>query len=191
MTNYNNSRNVSKHISQITREKNDNCFVNQYVNQSRKNMEIQMYPYRDHPCDKVLFQTSHPLYLHHNISPGHVNNCKVNTDSKLTRSQLTFKPVDNLAESVNKEFAFYHLTKSNANNIAVNQNYRHNNASMTLATTVPEHPQYHINPNFDRIGVSTRDYSRKNSLYYKNAGVNNHKLNIQKTVGPHGRWSKF
>ena len=106
MSNYNNSHKVSQHISQITREKNDNCFVNQYITQNKTNMDWRLYNTRKHPCNKTIFKTSHPLYLNQNISPGHINNCKVIIDSDLTRNQLTSKPVDNLAESVNKEFAF-------------------------------------------------------------------------------------
>lgn len=188
MSNYNDSHLVSQHINQIAREKNDTCFVNQYQKQSKNNMDWRLYNTRETPCEKKIFKTSHPLYLQHNISPGHVNNCKVNIDSNLTRGQLSFKPVDNLAESVDKSFAFYDLPKSNSNHFNVQQSFQDNNLFMKLATTVPEHPQFHLNASFSRIGVSTRDYSRKNSLYYKNLKK---PLNINKTVGSHGRYSKW
>jgi hypothetical protein len=188
MSYLNNSNQVSQHISQITREKNDSCFVDQYIRQNKKNMKWNIYNTREAPCDKKVFKTFDNYYLHQGVSPGYVNNCKVNTDSKLRQGQLTQRPVDNLAESVDKSLPFYYLAKTNSNKTALLPNYRDNNASMLVSTTVSEHPQFHLNPNFDRIGVSTRDYDRKNSLYYKNQKG---PLPAEKTAGQYGRWSQW
>lgn len=181
----NNFYNINQSIPVLEQSSliNDQCYLRQRVLQNKNESNYKVTNHRDHKCFKKVkdFTTFHWLYNNLGVDDGHVGNCTVEQDNNNLRfGNLTPKPSDRLAESVPVEwkFDYVHINTKPITSV-------HHEVSTTLSVN----PQKGYNPIFNREGIDTRNYKRKNERYYKySTPAGYHKKYIQ-TLGSAGRFS--
>ena len=164
---------------------NDQCYLRQRVLQNKNESDYRVTNHRDHQCKKKIqdFRTFYYLYNHQGIDDGHVGRCTVQQDNlNLRYGNLTPKPVDRLAESVPIEWKYNYLYIPQT---------KITNVDHQVSTTLSVKPQEGYNPIFNREGIDTRHFKRKNERFYKYNQPSNYKKNYPKTLGSSGRFSNF
>lgn len=164
---------------------NDPCYLRQRILQNKNESDYRITNHRDHLCRKQVkdFRTFHYLYDYQGIEDGYVGKCTVEQDNNHLRyGNLTPKPAERLAESVPIEWKFNYL---NINTVPVT------NVDHEVSTTLSVRPQEGYNPVFNREGIDTRNYKRKNERFYKFSTPNGYKKKYVNTLGSSGRFSKM
>ena len=163
---------------------NDPCYLRQRTLQNKNESDYRITNHRDHRCVKKMgnFDTFHYLYDHTAAKDGYIGKCTVDGDDQLTRGNLTPKPIDRLAESVPPELNYNYLGINNRDIT---------NVDHFVSTTLSVDPQIGYNPVFNREGIDSRNYNRKQERYYKYSKPIHYKMNYVKTLGSSGRYSGF
>ncbi len=175
--------NKSTPILEQNRTINDQCYLRQRTLQNKNESDYRVTNHRDHQCRKKIpdFNTFHYLYDHLGVNDGFVGKCTVEQDNNNLRyGNLTPKPIDRLAESVPIELNYDYV---NIDTVPVT------NVRFEVSTSLSVKPQKGYNPIFDRQGIDTRHFRRKNERYYKFTTLEEYKKKYAKTLGSHGRFS--
>lgn len=187
---------ISPYIYKQGNQRSDPCYVKTRVNDSRQIANYNLTNYRNQwKCNQKAFNTFNPIYNQQGIHNGTGLDCpqNVRASSDLLHSQLVTKPLDKLQEEINEERYYdylpkksgmYNITKGGICDVSFNTN----SCNILTSTTVGPNPQRGYNPIFDRVGINTRDFRRKNEYWYKKQ---KHALNIENTMGSHGRFTKM
>ena len=163
----------------------DECYLRQRVLQNKNESDYKITNHRDHKCRKDLkdFTTFHYLYDHQGINDGYVGKCTVEQDNNNLRfGNLTPKPIDRLVETVPFEWKYDYLNIPTKDITHVNHE---------VSTTLSVRPQEGYNPIFNREGVDTRHFKRKNERYYKFSSPQRYKNKYVHTLGSAGRFSNM
>lgn len=120
------------------------------------------------------------------VSNGYVGGCNILDDDRVTRPLIHSKPLDKNFERIERQRYRHQTLPTNINYNGICNNKFESNTCMYTSTTVPVDPQRNIDPTFDRIGINTRNYNRKDSSHYKNIKT----YNLLNTIGQHGRYTK-
>ena len=177
--------NQSVPILEQNRTINDQCYLRQRVLQNKNESDYRVTNHRDHRCRKDIqdFTTFYYLYDHEGVHDGHVGKCTVDQDNlNLRFGNLTPKPVDRLVESVPIEWKYQYL---NINTKPITS------VKHEVSTTLSVKPQEGYNPIFNREGIDTRNFGRKNERFYKYSTPYGYKKGYVKTLGSAGRFSQM
>ena len=190
----NNNGKISNRISIPTSQRDDQCYVETRTNTNRNFSDYNVTNYRNQwKCGQKQFNTFNPIYNNQGIRNGNGLDCYVDTSSALLHSQLLSKPVDKLQEMVNEERYYDYFPKTSGMQNITSQgickkSFVSNQCDILTSTTAAPNPQKGYNPLFDRIGSNTRNFSRRNEVYYKKMKA---PLNVMQNIGSHGRYTKL
>ena len=162
---------------------NDECYLRQRVLQNKNESDYRVTNLRDHQCRKEVkdFTTFHYLYNHQGVEDGYVGKCTVEQDNNNLRfGNLTPKPIDRLAESVPIEWKYQYLDISTKPITSVKHE---------VSTTLSVQPQIGYNPVFNREGIDTRHFQRKNERFYKFSDPASYNKQYIHSLGSAGRFS--
>lgn len=187
---------MDSQIGEFADLKNDRCFKLLHMDDNEKRSTYHTTNFRNNFCKTDFYNGPYKhldVYNGLGVSNGKVGGCNIITDDALTRGQITARPDDKLMESRKYEAHSFNNLMPNpkiSSNVQMNGfcdvSMSTNSCDFLTSTSVGYHPQENFDARFDYIGVNSRNYGRKDSTYYKNMG----QVNFNKSLGPHGRYSK-
>jgi hypothetical protein len=143
-------------INQSTDLYSEKCYMNTQKKENENFSKYQNTNYRNKPNNKYNTKIN-SIYLYQGINDGKGPGQNVDVDDKLTRGNFHVKPVDKLAEIKTFENHIHFKLHSCVDN---------NHKNFLTSTKLSCEPQTNYKGGFDKQGISTSNYGRKN--YKKN-----------------------
>lgn len=139
-------------INQSTDLYNEKCYRDTQKKENENFSKYQNTNYRKKENNQYNTKIN-SIYHYQGINDGKGPAQNVDVDDKLTRGNFSSKPLDKLAEHANFEKHIHHNLHKCVDN---NQN------SFLTSTNLSCQPQINYKGEFNRQGISTSNYGRKN-----------------------------